>query len=304
MKYKSNLMLVMCTMLLLTICSINISFTQELKGPYLGQKPPGTIPEIFAPGIISTEKEWEACVSFSPDLKEMFFTRRAEIEGKENRLYYMKQINGKWTRPETPSFAKDVTEYEAIITPDGKRVYFSSARSKPAEVATRGRIWYARKTGAGWTEAQYADENINDGWAMYVSSNLKEELFFTGGYNKIYGVFKSESVNGRYSKPEHLPDEINGFHGASHPFIAPDNSYIIFDAQTAEPAKPDLYISFRNRNGGWTKAVKFPETVNSTKTECIAVVSPDGKYMFFHRNNDVWWVSTKIFEALKPEDLK
>jgi hypothetical protein len=26
-----------------------------LKGPYLGQKPPGMIPEIFAPGFISTE---------------------------------------------------------------------------------------------------------------------------------------------------------------------------------------------------------------------------------------------------------
>ena len=27
-----------------------------LKGPYIGQKPPGMTPEIFAPGIISTEK--------------------------------------------------------------------------------------------------------------------------------------------------------------------------------------------------------------------------------------------------------
>ena len=28
-----------------------------LKGPYLGQKPPGMNPEIFAPGIISTAVE-------------------------------------------------------------------------------------------------------------------------------------------------------------------------------------------------------------------------------------------------------
>jgi len=27
---------------------------QVLKGPYLGQKPPGITPEIFAPGIITT----------------------------------------------------------------------------------------------------------------------------------------------------------------------------------------------------------------------------------------------------------
>jgi len=28
-----------------------------LKGPYLGQKAPGMTPEIFAPGVISTEKK-------------------------------------------------------------------------------------------------------------------------------------------------------------------------------------------------------------------------------------------------------
>ena len=27
-----------------------------LKGPYLGQKPPGMIPKVFATGIVSTDK--------------------------------------------------------------------------------------------------------------------------------------------------------------------------------------------------------------------------------------------------------
>ena len=29
-----------------------------LKGPYLGQKPPGTMPEVFAPGIISVDENF------------------------------------------------------------------------------------------------------------------------------------------------------------------------------------------------------------------------------------------------------
>ena len=37
-----------------------------LKGPYLGQKPPGMVPKVFAPGIISTEAA-EGCSSFSRD---------------------------------------------------------------------------------------------------------------------------------------------------------------------------------------------------------------------------------------------
>ena len=46
----------------------------KLAGPFLGQKPPGNIPEIFAPGIISTEAHEFSCC-FSPDGKEFYFTR-------------------------------------------------------------------------------------------------------------------------------------------------------------------------------------------------------------------------------------
>lgn len=42
---------------LLLITAITIKAQQsdfpKLTGPYLGQKPPGTTPEIFAPGIVS-----------------------------------------------------------------------------------------------------------------------------------------------------------------------------------------------------------------------------------------------------------
>ena len=43
-----------------------------LKGPYLGQRPPGMTPEIFAPGIISTNMN-AAKIVFSSDGKEIFF---------------------------------------------------------------------------------------------------------------------------------------------------------------------------------------------------------------------------------------
>ena len=43
-----------------------------LKGPYLGQKPPGMTPEIFAPGIISTGYD-ERIAAFTPDGKEFYY---------------------------------------------------------------------------------------------------------------------------------------------------------------------------------------------------------------------------------------
>jgi Tol biopolymer transport system component len=46
-----------------------------LKGPYLGQKPPGMTPEIFAPGIVSTGLD-ELNSVFSPDGDEFYFCVR------------------------------------------------------------------------------------------------------------------------------------------------------------------------------------------------------------------------------------
>ena len=44
-----------------------------LKGPYLGQDPPGMTPEIFAPGIISTGYN-ERIAAFTPDGKEFYYS--------------------------------------------------------------------------------------------------------------------------------------------------------------------------------------------------------------------------------------
>ena len=46
----------------------------KLAGPYLGQKPPGSICEIFTPKIISTTDNYEFKISFTLDGKYLFYT--------------------------------------------------------------------------------------------------------------------------------------------------------------------------------------------------------------------------------------
>jgi hypothetical protein len=35
-----------------------------------------------------------------------------------------------------------------------------------------------------------------------------------------------------------------------------------------------------------------------------AMLSPDGKYLFFSAGGDIYWVSAKIIEDLRPKELK
>ena len=63
------------------------------KAAYLGQTPPGSIPEPFAPGIVSTEDSIEFAGTFSPDGREYYFTSRAP--GKFNRLFFTEYKDGR-----------------------------------------------------------------------------------------------------------------------------------------------------------------------------------------------------------------
>ncbi|HAN87945.1 MAG TPA: hypothetical protein DCQ48_01170, partial [Erythrobacter sp.] len=51
----------------------------HIERPYLGQEPPGSAPEPFAPGIITT-KGWEYGGVFSPDMREFYVLKRDENE--------------------------------------------------------------------------------------------------------------------------------------------------------------------------------------------------------------------------------
>lgn len=274
----------------------------QARGPYLGQVPPGPTPQVFAPGIVSTDDGWEAAISFAPDMSELFFTRRATVEGAENRVLHMRQVDGAWTGPVPAPFALDLIEYEAFVTPDNKKVIFKSQRPKPFGMAREGGIWVAQREEHGWSEARYVPGTINQGWIMSVTSTLDGTLYFTGNGKEGYGIYRSRPRNGEYAQPEFLPKEINKskYFGASHPFIAPDESYLIFDANGAG-GNSDLFISFRRADGGWTGADALPQPINSEGYEAIATVSPDGKFLFFNRSNDIYWVDAGFIGALRRE---
>jgi hypothetical protein len=65
----------------------------DLEGAYLGQKPPGMVPEIFAPGYISTEKR-ELNSVFTPNGKEFYFA--ISIPGRGYRMYFTRQLEKGW----------------------------------------------------------------------------------------------------------------------------------------------------------------------------------------------------------------
>jgi Tol biopolymer transport system component len=100
-----------------------------------------------------------------------------------------------------------------------------------------------------------------------------------------------------------LGPTINSANDETDALIAPDGSFLVFTAVGREDGHGDgdLYVSFRNPNGGWLPAVNMGETINTPHSEFAPALSPDGKYLFFTSNregtHDIFWVDASVIAS-------
>ncbi|QCK14271.1 PD40 domain-containing protein [Mangrovivirga cuniculi] len=268
---------------------------------------------IYAPGIISTDA-FEFAITFSPEMDELFFTRRKP--GADNEIYTSKLLNGSWSDPVLAFFKPTIGwDFEPHINPTGDRLYFGSLRPLPDSSKSTGlHQWYSEKAASGWSNPIPLKGPFLENIAMYLTSTEKGNLYFTSwvsenGEYKDNGIYRSVNSKGKYNTINMLGEAINlpDLEMIAHPYIAPDESYIIFDGKSEiiGQGNCDLYISF-NENGNWTKAQNLGPLVNTELCEFTASVSPGGKYLFFHRGlvseeeetGDIYWID---FERVKQE---
>jgi predicted esterase len=270
-----------------------------LKGEYLEQKKPGKIPEIFAPGIISTSGK-EFAGTFSPDGKAFYFTRSGgDMNLKTNTIMVTKIEDGYWSEPKIASFSGLYFDFEPHITPDGEKLYFGSRRPfKDNGNSFKMHQWYLEKNTIGWSTPKPLGVPFDELPVMYISVALNGNLYFSVD-TKEAGIWFSKLVNGSYNKPVKLSERINCLPAVLHPFIDPDENFILFDAQPhGHPVGPDLFISFRTPDGSWTKSESMGDKINVSREMCPSL-SPDGRFLFFSRDGDIYWVDAEIIQDIK-----
>jgi len=270
-----------------------------LKGPYLGQKPPGMIPEIFAPGFVSTGRI-EFGNAFSPDGGEFYFTR---ILGEKNLAAIMstKRISNRWILPQIVPFSGEYSDVDPVLSPDGKKLFFSSNRPLRRTGAQKEDydIWVVNRTEFGWSEPvnpgfplnsekdEFAPSATRDG-SVYFASNRE------GGWGQM-DFYCSGWVEGKYGKPENLGVAINTKYREGDGFISPDESFFLFSAFVpGNLGSGDLYIALKGKHGKWIQARNLGSGINSAGNEFTPAVTADGKYLFFTSdrtsNDDIYWV--------------
>ena len=260
--------------------------TPILENTYLGQKPPGLIPELFAPDLIKTAHR-EAEATFRPDLKEFYFRRRGG-DYKNNTLVVVQYKDNQWTESVVPPYPG-----EPVISSNGKILYLGRK--------------YRERTKAGWSEVKSLGPMFdNKEYGIMRFSASANGTYVFDDYT-IDELRISKLKDGKREEPKLLGKHINSGKLTAHPFIAPDESYLIWDSEREEGyGKSDLYISFKQKDGSWGAAINLGDKINTVgASEAYGSITPDGKYFLFHRSyggdtGDIFWVDAKIIENLRP----
>ena len=272
------------------------------KGPYLGQTPPGSTAQVFAPGLICHRGfgQWESNGTFSADGKVFCYSRRGSVHITEN-------TDQGWTTPKRiPSLPPNV--WAPYISPDGNRIYFSLAYLNQFNQFNRFNLFRCDRTPHGWAKPQDLGPPLSSAGAEWGFSLAADNSFYfsstrkggRGGDDIWYAPF----VDNTWSQAIHLPALATRYNDAG-PGIAPDQSFMVFNSiKPGGLGGADLYLTLRLPDGAWSTPRNLGPGINSAYHDYGCYISPDKKYLFFTRRTggnpsrdaaDIYWVELKEY---------
>lgn len=253
---------------------------------YLGQRTPGTFPELFAPSIVNTDRI-ELNAVFNNSMTEFFFTR---IINGSYVIYHSELIDNQWTAPEAvplfPEPAVNTTAVDMSLTPDGNTMYFLGVLHENETLDAPSDIYRSHKVDGKWQLAEkvgypVSTDEYSEGYPVIVADG---SLYFIsdrpGGFGN-QDIYRAQYLgDGKFDTPESISPVVNSPLGSGDTYVAPDESYLISNKRF--PENSGLYVSFK-KDGEWQPLIYLKEPINSEWTDFCPYMTPDGHYFFFSR---------------------
>ncbi len=293
---KTYFMLLLAGAVILNACITEKSkskkdISSSEENLYFGYKPPGLTPEIFV-AKKNTSRDWKLGNEVSLDMKEFYFTYSGNNPFESPVVVY---------RNEGSSYR--VNKYNFKHNPSDNNILYS-------------RWNYIERTDSGWSKIKSLGPMFDrEDWGIMVMSVSSKGTFVFDDYKSNDVIRMSRIIDGKREEPKLLGKHINTGKWTAHPFIAPDESFLIWGSERKDGyGMSDNYISFRQQDDTWGPAINMGEKINSELVENGASLTPDGKYLLFGRSEEKvnedgstywetirYWVDAKIIENLRPE---
>jgi hypothetical protein len=143
---------------------------------------------------------------------------------------------------------------------DQNTILFYSKRpidtNKPDDLVND--LWISKRIDKNWETPYCLEFSEYTRFATTPSISNSGTIYFVGYADSVennMGIYYSKLGDSGYEKPILLPSPINSMYFDWTPFIADDESYLIFSSNRpgSKDKFGDLFISFRDKNDKWTR---------------------------------------------------
>ncbi len=236
-----------------------------------------------------------------PDGRNFYFT----VWNTDNTFTIMNSEfkDRKWMEPKPALFSREHSNADPAITVDGKTIYFISNRPVSSEMNNEWNIFYVENSAHGWSETTYYElPGTGDYDLFYPTVSNQGNLYFTARMDDSYGerdIYYVKHADNR--DIVHLNNPPNSEYDEGDISISPDESYLItkINGHPETKGRGDLFISFKDASGNWSKPENLSGGVNTEHHEYSPYITFDGRYLFFTRvingKSDLYCISTKLF---------
>ncbi len=207
-----------------------------------------------------------------------------------------------------PRVNSSAMEYFPAISADGQTLVFTY---RNLEGNRRDEDFYfSEQTTAGWSQAMplpgQLNTELNEGAQCVTADGM--QLIFVGcnrsegkGSCDLYTAFRTD--DGRWSRAVNMGDSINSVNWETQPSISPDGQTLYFiRANKREPGQSDIYFSTRKAEGGWSKARKMPDNINTLGKEASPFIHFDNQTFYFCSDGHIGMGNTDLFVSRKQPD--
>jgi OOP family OmpA-OmpF porin len=203
----------------------------------------------------------------------------------------------------------EYNEINPMISPDGKTLYYARISHPNNTHGVKGSqdIWYsdldaasgkwgpARRMGFPLNKDEYncAYSITPDGNTMLIKGQYNNGTYETRGFS-----LSKKTANG-WSPPQKMdiPNYVSMSKGQFDcGFMSADGKVLLMAFSEKKNSKEDdIYVSFRQKDGSWTKPMELGPEVNTKFTETTPFLAPDGATLYFSSNREGGLGSNDIY---------
>ena len=183
----------------------------------------------------------------------------------------------------------------AVFSPDGNEVYWAPMVEFLGDVYSRGGLLMMKRVNGRWTAPTWVSFSgpngqddvpffSEDGQRMYFLSRRPLPGESQNGSEKIW---YADRIAGAWSEPKPLDPNVNSV-DKHWEFSLDRKGDVYFAGQGADSrGLGDIYVC-RRVDGKYEKPVNVGEPISSQGQETTPFIAPDGSYLLFSRQYDLW----------------